>query len=244
MRRPRLPEAVPTVRPVDAAHGTTVSIECGSRVGEQSTDGERHHMPPDGSLARGSRSQRSPSDASIMGSTPPRPTMMAAPMGQPQPVGGQSLPHAAAAMSIGSIIEPSMRSDLVSSQMRSMHDLSSVAIGVGPRTLPHDLVYSHPMAAESPLLSSESCYSPMSDYLQQPQVNGQRYLPSEAISRAQSTSVDPLYHPNLLTSPLSGTSVYPGWDTFDPAMFGGPIERSYLPTVGIPHRQFPPVNLD
>lgn len=196
-------------------------------------------MPPDGSMARGPRSQRSPSEASIMGSTPPRPTMMAAHMGQPQPVGGQSLTHAAAAMSIGSIIEPSMQSNLVSPPMRTMNDLSSIAIGVGPRPLPHDLVYGHPMAAESPLLSSESCYSPMSDYLQQPQVNGQRYLPSETVSRAQSTPIDPFYHSSLLTSPLSGTPVYPGWDSFDPAMFGGQLERSYLPTVGIPHRRFP-----
>ena len=208
------------------------------------TDEARHHMPPDGSLARGSRSQRSPSEASIMGSTPPRPAMMAAHLGQPQPVGGQPLPHAAAAMSIGSIIEPSMRSDLVSPHMRTMNDLSNIAIGVGPRPLPHDLVYGHPMAVESPLMSSDSCYSPMSDYLQQPQVNGQRYLPSETVSRAQSTPIEPFYHPNLLTSPLSGTSVYPVWDSFDPAMFGGPLERSYLPTVGIPHPRFPCGNLD
>ena len=201
-------------------------------------------MPPDSSMARGPRSQRSPSEASIMGSTPPRPTMMAPHMGQPQPVGGQSLSHAAAAMSIGSIIEPSMRSDLVSPHMRTMNDLSSIAIGVGPRPLPHDLVYGHPMAAESPLLSSDSCYSPMSDYLQQPQVNGQRYLPSETVSRAQSTPIDPFYQPNLLTSPLTGTPVYPEWDSFDPAMFGGQLERSYLATVGIPHRRFPHGNLD
>lgn len=174
---------------------------------------------------------------------------MAGHMGQPPPaVGGQSLPHAAAAMSIGSIIEPSMRSDLVSPHMQTMNDLSNIAIGVGPRALSHDLVYGHPMAAESPLLSSDSCYSPMSDYLQQPQVNGQRFLPSEAVPRAQSTPIESFYQPNLLTSPLSGTSVgtsvYPGWDSFDPAMFGGPVERSYLPTVGIPHRRFPCGNLD
>ena len=201
-------------------------------------------MPPDSSLARTSRSRRSPSEASIAGSTPPRPTMMPSHLGQPQSVSGQALSHAAAAMSIGSIIEPSMRTDLVSAPMRSMNDLSSIAIGVGPRTLPHDLVYGHPMTAESPLLSSDSCYSPMSDYLQQPQMGGQPYLPSEAVSRAQSTSIESLYHPSLLTSPLSGASVYPGWDTFDPAMFGGAVERSYLPTVGIPHRWFPPGNLD
>jgi hypothetical protein len=202
---------------------------------ETITDGNRHNMPPDGSVARGSRSQRSPSEASIAGSTPPRPAIVAAHLGQPQPAGGQSLSHAAGAMSIGSIIEPSMRSDFVPPQMRNLNDLSSIAIGVGPRTLPHDLVYGHPMAAESPLLSSESCYSPMSDYLQQPQVNAHRYLPQEAISRAQSTPIESFYHPNLLTAPLSGSSVYPGWDSFDPAVFGGPMEGSFLPTVGIPH---------
>ncbi len=195
---------------------------------------KRHNMPPDASLTRRSRSQRSPSEASIAGSTPPRAPMIAPPLGQAPQVGGQPLPHAVAAMSIGSIIEP--RSDLVSSHMRNMNDLASIAVGVGPRTLPHDLVYGHPMAAESPLLSSDSCYSPMSDYLQQPQVNGQRYLPPEAVSRAQSTPIESFYQPNLLTSPLSGTSVYPGWDSFDPALFGDPVEGSYLPTVGIPHR--------
>lgn len=200
-------------------------------------------MPPDGALARASRSQRSASEGSIAGSTPPRPAMMTAPM--PQPLGGQSLPHTAATMSIGSIIEPSMRTDLVSSHVRTMTDLSNIAIGVGPRALPHDMVYGHPMAGESPLLSSDSCYSPMSDYLQQPaQVSGQRYLPSETVSRAQSTPIESFYHPSLLTSPLSGPSVYHGWDSFDPTMFGDPTERSYLSTVGIPHRRFPSGNLD
>ena len=191
-------------------------------------------MPAEVSLHRGTRSQRSTSEPSIAESSPPQSAMVATNMGHPQPVGGQALNHAGGTMSIGSIIEPSFASRAHS----GMNDLSSMPVGVGPRcTLPHDLVYNIPVSAESPMYSSDSCYSPMSDYLQ-PQVNGQRYLPQEAVSRSQSTPSEPFYHPQLLTSPLPSASGFPIWDHFDPVMLGTPLEGSYLPTVGIPHLMF------
>lgn len=190
-------------------------------------------MPAEVSLSRGARSQRSTSEPSVADSTPPRSAMVAANMGHSQPVGGQPLAHAGGTMSIGSIIEPSF----VSHSHSNMNDLSSMAVGVGPPGLPRDLVYNIPVSAESPLYSSDSCYSPMSDYLQ-PQVNGQRFLPQETVSRSHSTPVEPFYHSQLITSPLSSTSAFPVWDQFDPGMLGTPLEGSYLPTVGIPHPQF------
>lgn len=193
-------------------------------------------MPTEVLPSRGARSQRSTSEPSIADSTPPRSAMIAPNMGHSQPVGGQALTHAGSTMSIGSIIEPSF----VSNSHHSMNDLSNMAVGVGPG-LPRDLVYSIPVSAESPLYSSDSCYSPMSDYLQ-PQVNGQRFLPQETVSRSHSTPVEPFYHSQLITAPLSSTSAFPVWDQFDPAMLGTPLEGSYIPTVGIPHLQVPSNN--
>ena len=194
-------------------------------------------MPAEAPPSRGARSQRSISEPSIADSTPPRSATIAPNMTHPQPAGGQALTHAGSTMSIGSIIEPSF----VSNSHPSMNDLSNMAVGVGPPGLPRELVYNIPVSAESPLYSSDSCYSPMSDYLQ-PQVNGQRFLPQETVSRTHSAPAEPFYHSQLITAPLSSTPAFPVWDQFDPVMLGTPLEGSYLPTVGIPHLQVPSNN--
>lgn len=151
-------------------------------------------------------------------------------------------------MSIGSIIEPSRGNDF---GQRFPNDLSHLAVGVGPRTLPTtEMLYGTiPGTAESPMYSSDSCYSPMSDYhLQQPQVSsttGHRYMAQDAaVSRPQTTtSLESFYPPQLMTaSPLNVVgSAFPVWDQFDPSVLGTPLEEgSYLPTVGIPHLHFRP----
>lgn len=160
---------------------------------------------------------------------------------------GQTIPIAqpAAQMSICSIIEPSRGNDFGQS---FPNDLSHLAVGVGPRTLPTtEMLYSTiPGTAESPMYSSDSCYSPMSDYLQQPQVSttGQRYMPQDAVSRPPqtTTSLESFYQPQLMTSPMNGVgSTFPAWDQFDPSVLGTPLEEgSYLPIVGIPHLHFRP----
>lgn len=191
-------------------------------------------MPPETSLGRSSRSQRSTSEPSVTGSTSPNSGMVTAQMGQPQSIRGQQgMPHTPGTMSIGSIIE---RSDYGSHHTRISNDLSHIAVGVEPRSLPAGLLYGIPQAAESPLYSSDSCYSPISDYLQQPQTSAQRYLPQDTVSRAQSSPLDSGYHqPQLITSSMNAAPAFPVWDQFDTPILGAQLEGSYLPTVGIPH---------
>lgn len=195
---------------------------------------DRHNMPAEASLARSSRSQRSASEPSIADSNPSSSGMVPATMGQPPPLRGQAMPQTAGTMSIGSIIEPSMRNDY-SHHGRISNDLSHLPVGVGPRTLPADLIYGISAAAESPLYSSDnSCYSPMSDYLK-PQAHGQSYLPPDAVSQAQTSPLESNYQPQLITSPLPTASAYPVWEQFDSSILGNQLDGSYLPTVGIPH---------
>lgn len=191
-------------------------------------------MPAEASLARSSRSQRSTSEPSVAGSTPPRTSMVSANMGQQQPIRGQTMPQVTPPMSIGAIIEPSMQADYT----RMPNDISQLAVGIGPRSLPTDLLYGVNATAESPLYSSDSCYSPMSDYLQS-QANTQRYLVSDSVSRPQSSPLEACYQPQFMASPMSAASAFPVWDQFDSPVLGGQLEGSYLPTVGIPHLQFP-----
>lgn len=200
-------------------------------------------MPAEASLPRSSRSQRSVSVPSIADSNASNPGMSTATMPHPPGIRGQTIPIAqpAAQMSIGSIIEPSRGNDF---SQRFPNDLSHLAVGVGPRTLPTtEMLYGTiPGTAESPMYSSDSCYSPMSDYLQQPQVsNGQRYMSQDAVSRPQTSPLESFYQPQLVTSPLVVGSAFPVWDQFDPSVLGTPLEEgSYLPTVGIPHLNFRP----
>lgn len=189
----------------------------------------QHNMPAEASLARSSRSQRSASEPSIADSNPSSSGMVPATMGQPQPLRGQAMPQTAGTMSIGSIIEPSMRNDY-GHHGRISNDLSNLAVGVGPRTLPAELIYGISAAAESPLYSSDnSCYSPMSDYLK-PQTHGQSYLPPDAVSQAQTSPLEANYQPQLMTSPLSTASAYPVWEQFDSSVLGGQLDGPYLPT--------------
>lgn len=207
------------------------------------TNRHRHNMPAEASLARSSRSQRSASEPSIADSNPSSSGMVPATMGQPQPLRGQAMTQTAGTMSIGSIIEPSMRNDY-GHHGRISNDLSHLAVGVGPRTLPAELIYGISGAAESPLYSSDnSCYSPMSDYLK-PQAHGQSYLPSDVVSQAQTSPLESNYQPQLMTSPLSTASAYPVWDQFESSILGNQMDGSYLPTVGSPHLRFPSSKLD
>lgn len=203
-------------------------------------------MPAESSLPRSSRSQRSASVPSNTDSAS-NSGMATATISHPPVIRGQTMPIAqpAAQMSIGSIIEPSRGNDF---GQRFPNDLSHLAVGVGPRTLPNtEMLYGNiPGTAESPMYSSDSCYSPMSDYLQQPQVSttGQRYMSQDAVSRPPqtTTSLESFYQPQLMTSPLNVVgSAFHGWDQFDPSVLGTPLEEgSYLPIVGIPHLNFRP----
>lgn len=141
-------------------------------------------------------------------------------------------------MSIGSIIEhnqfsgeyggPSIRGGL--------HDLSAQApIGTAPRSLQPDLLYGFAAAGDSPLYSSsDSCYSPLSDYLPSHPPIGPYYghemaraHPVTAESSFQAMVNSPMTH-----SPVSVGPPTPAWGPkFDPIALSYVSDVSYVPTV-------------
>ncbi|KAL8946645.1 MAG: hypothetical protein Q9222_006986 [Ikaeria aurantiellina] len=178
---------------------------------------ERQHNVA-GVTARDPRSQRSVSETS---SNPATGGSMGPSMGQPQAVTAQAMSHGSGAMSITSIIEHPMRHDL-SLSGQSMGDLAHAGIGPAPLGYRHEWNYGPMGSADSPIYSSDSCSSPMSDY-----PNAQ--MPY--FQRPGSTFSDSSFHQQTSTSPLSaGPSYQPAWSTFDPSPA---YDGTYVSSVGI-----------
>ncbi len=141
-------------------------------------------------------------------------------------------------MSIGSIIEPNMRSDFKSEFSShagpSIHELPHGPIGTAPRSLHPELLYGLAPSGDSPLYSSsDSCYSPLSgisDYLQPPAVT-QPFYAQDIIQRPQSTSIDTCFQP-IIQSPMSAGPPTPAWNQqYDPTALGFAPEVQCLPPV-------------
>ena len=186
----------------------------------------RHNMPPE--AFRSQYSQHSTSAAS----SPSRGSISAPLMGQPSTVAAPSLPQPSGAMSIGSIIEPNMRSEYASHAASGLHELSHAPIGTGPCSFAPELLYGLSPSMESPLYSSsDSCYSPLSDYLQPPAVP-QQYYSQDIIQRPQSASLESCFQP-IVHSPMSAEVATPSWSQYDPTSLGyGQVqETACLPPV-------------
>ena len=186
-------------------------------------------MPAEASTFRSHFSQHSTSEAS----TPPRGGSISGPhMGQPATATTSSLPQPSGTMSIGSIIEPNMRSEYASHPAPG-HELSHAPIGTAPRTLPPELIYGLSPCEDSTFYSSsDSCYSPLSDYLQ-PQAVPQPFYSQDVIPRPHSTSMESCFQP-MAQSPVSVGSIganTPSWSGYDPSSIGFGTEGSYLPPV-------------
>ncbi|KAL8763078.1 MAG: hypothetical protein Q9184_001038 [Pyrenodesmia sp. 2 TL-2023] len=157
-------------------------------------------------------------------SNPPSGSIMPPGMGQPQPVPTQSMSHGPGAMAITSIIEPPMQE--LSHSTHGMGDLAHVGVGPTPIGYRPEWAYGHMHPGDSPMYSSDSCSSPMSDY-----ANSQMpYQPfQDGIQRPPSTFSDSSFHHGTITSPLSaGPSFPPGWE----ANLAPAYDGSYVPTVG------------
>lgn len=193
----------------------------------------RHNMPSaEASAFRNQYRQGSASEAS----SPSRGSISAASMPQQVPASAPSLPQPSGTMSIGSIIEPNMHRSSYESQSGgpNLHDLSHAPIGTAPRSLPPELLYGLTPSGESPLYSSsDSCYSPLSDYLQ-PQAVTQQYYPHEVIQRPESASLESWSQPIIQQSPLSAGALPPTWSEYDPSEMAFGPERACLPPVSIP----------
>ncbi|KAL8693585.1 MAG: hypothetical protein Q9218_001627 [Villophora microphyllina] len=168
---------------------------------------ERQHELPMGA-PRSSYSQRSTSEVSSNppgggGSMPPA-------LGQPQPVSAQAMPQGSGAMSITSIIEHPMGRDL-SYPTHSMGELAHSGIGSTPLGYRHEWTFGPMQSGDSPIYSSDTCSSPMSDY-PNPQISFQSFQSHEAIQRPPSTFSDTSFHQGSIASPLSaGPSFPPTW---------------------------------
>ena len=193
-------------------------------------DKRRHNMPSAEASAFRSQYRR---DSASIASSPSRGSASVPPMHPQAPQPAQTASQASGTMSIGSIIEPNMRSSYSSHTGPSMQDEHSHApIGTTPRSLLPELLYGFSASGDSPLYSSsDSCYSPLSDYLQQPQAVPQQYYPQEVIQRSHSTSIESCY-PAIIQTPLSAGAA-PTWNGYDPAGIDFAPEASCNTYVGV-----------
>jgi len=185
-------------------------------------------MPAEGSTARSHYSQRSVSETS---GSPSMASMSATHVPQHSPT--STLPQSAGTMSIGSIIEHGhgmhQHEFRHNSSISSLHDLAHTPIGTAPRSLPPDLLYGLAVPGDSPLYSSsDSSYSPISDYLQPQTVPQSYYSPDMGIQRSHSASIEsyqPMAHSPMAPSPLSQGPPTPSW-SYDAAAIGFAPEQS------------------
>ena len=199
-------------------------------------------MPAEPSAFRSPYSQHSTSEAS----TPSARGSLSGPhMCPPASAPAPSITQPSGTMSIGSIIEPNIhRSNEYASHPSGpggLHELSGHApIGTTPRSLVPELLYGLSPSGDSPLYSSsDSCYSPLSDYLQPQQAVPQSFYPQEGIQRHERGSIDSCFQPISAHSPLSGPPATPVWGPYDPAPLGFAPEASSLSPVS--NRQTPMV---
>ena len=154
----------------------------------------------------------------------------------PQHAPAPSLPPPSGTMSIGSIIEPNMQRSSYDSHPGGQHlqEMSQPPIGTAPRGMLPELLYGLSPSGDSLYSSSDSCYSPLSDYLQ-PQAVSQQYYPPEVIRRPQSASFETCFQPIVHQSPLSAGPAPPPWNEFDTPELNFASEIGCMPAVSDVH---------
>ena len=165
-------------------------------------------------------------------SSPSRGSISAPHMSQQAASAMPSLPQSTGTMSIGSIIEPNMHGSSYDSHPggHGLHEMPHAPIGTAPHTLLPELLYGLSPSGDSLYSSSDSCYSPISDYLQ-PQALPQPYYPQEVIRRPQSASLEACFQPILQQPPISGGPSPPTWNEFDPSGMSFTSEANCMPSV-------------
>ncbi|KAL8782219.1 MAG: hypothetical protein Q9213_005585 [Squamulea squamosa] len=174
------------------AYGKTVGV---SRSFKEVISNLRRHEVSNGIIRP--QSHRSTSEAS---SNPPSGGTMAPTMGQAPPVTAQAMSHGPGAMAITSIIDHPMRGNEFSHPAQTMSEISQTGIGPIPPTFRPEWPYATMGSADSPIYSSDSCSSPMSDY-----PNAQMSY----LQRPPSTFSDSSFHQQPMASPLSAGPSYP-----------------------------------
>lgn len=195
----------------------------------------QHNMPAESPLASGQQSRRAVSETSTTDASPPRSNLINPSFGQRQSYPSQPMADPSGTMSIGSIIEPTMRQDYASTAIQSFADYSHLPVPSVPRKLPAELIYGF-SASDSPYCSSTSdasCYSPMSDLIQ-PQITTQSYHPQEDLPRSQSASLEASFSQQIYGSPITTNSSMPAWNFDQPplsAPMHGSMQTSMVPTA-------------
>ena len=162
-----------------------------------------------------------------------------------------TMPPGSGNMSIGSIIEHDrLHGDY---RARSMpHGLSELsahtAIGTAPRSLHPDMLYGFGSAGDSPLYSSsDSCYSPLSDYIQPSQPMAPYY--GADIVRPQTVAAESAYQamvhsPAAAHSPISLGPATPAWGpSYDPVALSYTSDVSYVHAVSFDPEQHEDIRL-
>ncbi len=149
-------------------------------------------------------------------------------------------------MSIYSIVDPTTTHGFVSQSMDTFNDPSQLAVPAAPRGFPPDLVYGASTSDDSPFYSSDSCYSPNSEY-SRAHIVSQSYHPMHQRQRSSSTTslVDPYFQPQMMKSPLCSTSTLPAWSETETSLPPQELlgvnhfEGAFLQPVGTPHLGHP-----
>ena len=144
-------------------------------------------------------------------------------------------------VSAGSFVEKHSRETDYRTQSvpPSLHDhLSSQPIGTAPYGLPSEFLYGLSPSGDSLCSSSDSCYSPLSDYYHVPRALPQHYAFGPELVQRPHSALETSY-PSIETSPMSvgpPTPVNgPTWSTaFDPNALGFIPETHCLPPVSPP----------
>ena len=188
----------------------------------------RHHMPIDGSSTRSVRSRGSISDISS-------PLAASLYMPHPSTQSNHAVAHSAGSMYTGSLVE--RETDYrTQSVPPSLHDhLSSQPIGTAPCGLLPDLLYGLSPSGDSLCSSSDSCYSPISDYYRAPRPLPPQYGFGPEIVPRPHSALESNY-PSIETSPMSVGPPTPGngptsYNTFDPHALGFIPETQCIPPV-------------
>ena len=113
--------------------------------------------------------------------------------------------------------------------------ISSQSIGTAPYGLPLELYYGLSPSGESLCSSSDSCYSPLSDYYQVPRALPPQYACGPELVQRPHSALETNY-PSIETSPMSVGPPTPGngstWtNAFDPSALGFIPETQCFPPV-------------
>ena len=195
----------------------------------------RHGMQQPSSSGIGRRRRTSSVTSSVATSSQANSPMTPGMSGNRQATNTGSAALPSATMSIGSIIEPKMQ-DNFSPGDQLWSQPYQMTMAMAPRSYPPELVFGLSVSDDSPLYSSDSCYSPSSEAAQT-QVNTQPYLPRYDKLMASSGAYNTDYTTHI-AAPVTTIPTYLPWAGLEGNSASGDglgvgFEGQYPTSVGI-----------